>query len=124
MPDDKPNNLDKNEPKIYKEEEYNLMLEMIRNGLWKNVNLSKALHITEETIIEWKKRPEAIEAHRTAILKFVKRMDDPEKILRELGMDIEQDKALIENKILILPPELIKKYELPEPAPVTENNSQ
>jgi len=123
MTDEKSSNSSKIEPKIYKEEEFNLMLEMVRSGLWKNVNLVTALHIDEKTIIEWKKRPEVIEAHRSAILKFIKRVDDPEKLLRELGLDIEQDKALFENKILILPSEIIQKYELNEPSPDPKDSS-
>ncbi len=85
-------------PEVYKEEDFKLMLELVQSGIWKNVNLSRALHIDEDTIAKWKKRKEATTAHRQAILKFVKRRTDVEKILKELEMDLETDlPSLVQN---------------------------
>jgi L-rhamnose isomerase len=83
---------------IYKQEDFDLMLEMIKSGIWKNVNLSRALHIDEDTIAKWKKHQDAIDAHRQAILKFIKRRTDVEKILKELEMEVETDiPSLVQN---------------------------
>lgn len=106
----KPSNQSAVEPKIYKEEEFNLMIELIENGLWRNVNLTKALHVAESTIIEWKKRPEAQNAHRKAILKFIKRRTDAEKILKELDMEVDPDiGALIQNNFINLTDEQLRQ---------------
>lgn len=111
-------NLDKIEPKIYKEEEFNMMLELIENGLWRNVNLSKALHVAEETIIEWKKRQEAQQAHRRAILRYLKKRTDAEKILKELEMDIVPDTLQITSEQLII----IKETHGSETKPVADKS--
>jgi hypothetical protein len=75
----------------YKKEELALMLELIEAGLWRTGNLSKALHVDEKTIVEWKKRPEVQETHRKTILKWVKKRKDSEIALRELEVDTPQE---------------------------------
>lgn len=85
-------------PDIVKKDEFELMLELITQGLWKGVNLAAALHVNQDTITAWKKRPEAKDAHRRAILKFVRRRTDVEKILKELEIETEPDgPSLIQN---------------------------
>ena len=90
-------------PQIYKEQEYALMLEFIvKCGYWSDTNLATACHVERHTIADWKKRPEAIEAHRKAIMKFSQRRTDTEKILKELDMEISPDQpGLTQNNLLI-----------------------
>lgn len=85
-------------PGVYKQEDLSLMIELILSGLWRTVNLSKALHLDENTITAWKKRPEVQDAHRRAILKFLHKRQDAEKILGELDMETpaEQPKTLVQ----------------------------
>lgn len=78
-------------PGIYKTNELEAMIEMIDAGIWGTKNLSTALHVSQETIIQWKKRPEVQEAHRKAIRKFAKRRTDVEKILSELDVETPQE---------------------------------
>lgn len=83
-------------PQVYKEVDLALMIELILNGLWSTTNLATALHITRDTVIEWKKRPEVQEAHRKAILKFIKKRTDTENVLKELDVEIKTDPTLIQ----------------------------
>lgn len=85
-------------PRVYKEEDLALMIELIDGGLWSTTNLSNALHINRETIDIWKERKEVQEAHRKSILKWVKRRKDAEIALREMGVDTPQEapKTLIQ----------------------------
>lgn len=102
--------VDTSELKIIKEEEFNLMLELIENGLWRNVNLSRALHVVEETIIKWKKHPKVQEAHRRAILKYARKRTDVDKILKELDMEVEPDiNSLVQNNYFQLDDEQLNK---------------
>lgn len=78
-------------PGIYKTNELEAMIEMIDAGIWGTKNLSTALHVSQETIIQWKKRPEVQETHRKAIKKFAKRRTDVEKILSELDVETPQE---------------------------------
>lgn len=78
-------------PGIYKTNELEAMIEMIDAGIWGTKNLSTALHVSQETIIQWKKRTEVQEAHRKAIRKFAKRRTDVEKILSELDVETPQE---------------------------------
>ena len=94
----KTDNSGNKEPVIYKEVEFNTMIQLIEAGLWRNVNLAKALHVDDNTIRKWKDRREAIEAHQKAILKFVKRRTDAEKILQELEVEVASDpNTLVQN---------------------------
>lgn len=85
-------------PPVRKVVELKAMIEMVESGLWQTGNLVKALHVNEDTIVEWKKRPEVQEAHRLAIMKWVKKRKDAEIALREMGMDTPQEapKTLIQ----------------------------
>lgn len=110
MPDENIGNLGKTEAKIYKEEEYDTMIEMIKAGMWRNVNLVNALHVDEQTILKWKKRPEVIEAHKQTFIKFLKKREDVEKILKEIGMETEPDiDTLIQNNYLSLTDEQLNQ---------------
>lgn len=88
-----PNN-PKTTPQVYKQVEFNEMIELISSGLWGTTNLSKALHVDITTIVEWKKRPEVQEAHRQAIKKFLRRRTDVEKILSEMDVETPQEPSL------------------------------
>lgn len=84
-------------PQIYKQAEFDMMLQLISKGIWKNVNLANALHVNVNTITDWKKQPEAEKAHREAILKFAGRRTDVENILKELGMEIDSTEVPLLN---------------------------
>jgi hypothetical protein len=88
-------------PRVIKELELKMMIEMVEAGLWTGTNLAKALHVDKDTIGEWKKRPEVIAAHKKAILKFCRKRTDTDKILKELGIEIEPDDLSIQNNLLI-----------------------
>lgn len=88
-------------PQVYKENELKMMVELVENGLWSNVNLAKALGVNRDTITEWKKRPEVKKAYRKAILKYTSRRTDVDKILKELEIEIEPDDISIQNNLLI-----------------------
>lgn len=82
---------------VYKKQEFTSMLELISKGIWKNVNLANALHVSVDTITDWKRSPEAEKAHREAILKFAGRRTDVENILKELGMEIDSTEVPLLN---------------------------
>lgn len=90
------------QPQVYKQEELDLMFELIAAGVWRTTNLSKTLNVDMDTITAWKKRPEVIDARRKALLKFVKRRTDVEKILSEL--DFETPAEAPRNLTLIYQP--------------------
>jgi hypothetical protein len=85
-------------PEIQKEEEYSMMLKLIDRGLWRNVNLAKALHVDDETIAIWKKTKPVQKAYQAAVLKYLAKRKDEEKILAELEVDTPQEapKTLIQ----------------------------
>lgn len=87
-------------PGVYKADELEAMIEMIDAGLWGTKNLSTALHVSQETIIQWKKRPEVQDAHRRAIKKFIRRRTDVEKILSEMEVDTPQEKQNIQITVI------------------------
>lgn len=82
---------------VYKQAEFNMMLELIGKGIWKNVNLANALHVNVNTITDWKKLPEAEDAHRKAILKYADKRTDAESILKELGMELDSTEVPLLN---------------------------
>ena len=84
-------------PQVYKQTEFNMMLELIEKGIWKNVNLANALHVNVNTITDWKKQPQAEDAHRKAILKYADKRTDVESILRELGMELDSNEVPLIN---------------------------
>src|SRR5690606_16300172 len=85
------------DPQVYKQNELDLMIELIKAGDWKSTNLSKILNLDMNTVADWKKREDVQEAYRLTVLKFVKRRQDPEKVLSELGFDSDPDAPLIQN---------------------------
>ncbi len=92
---------------IYKEEEFNEMLSLIENEyVYSDTNLSAALHVDRSTIAGWKKRPEAIKAHKEAVKKALgerrrKGQLQYEKTLKELGVETEVDKLDLSLKVII-----------------------
>ena len=86
------------EPEILKTAEYELMLKLIDKGLWRTVNLARALHVDNDTVTAWKKTERVIKAHQDAILKFIGRRKDNEKILDELEVETpkEDPKTLVQ----------------------------
>lgn len=82
---------------VYKKQEFLSMLELISKGIWKNVNLANALHVNVDTITDWKRTPEAEDAHRKAILKYADKRTDAESILRELGMELDSTEVPLLN---------------------------
>lgn len=78
---------------MYKEEEFNLMLEFIELGLWRVTNLAKACNVDRDTIERWKKTKEAQRAYRRAsqaILKKRKNTGDVEKLMKELDYEVDK----------------------------------
>lgn len=82
------------EPRVYKEEEYGLMCELIQDGLWGTSNLAKVVGVDRETIDNWKARAEAQEAYFTAVknvLKKRKNRGEVEKEMKELDLEVAND---------------------------------
>jgi hypothetical protein len=94
---------------IYKEEEFALMCDFIRKGLFKDVNLATACHVDRDTIASWKKRKEAIQAHREALAKYLPRRKDEEKILAELGVETDPDKLEVKAELKVTGLEFLNK---------------
>lgn len=82
------------DPQVYKQNELELMIELVKAGMWKSTNLSKTLSLDMNTVAEWKKRKDVQEAYRETVLKYIKKRKDPEKILSEL--DIDSDPEVID----------------------------
>ena len=91
------------EPLVLKEEEYLVFLGLVGRGLWKNnVFIADLIQVNEETIASWKKRKEVIELRQVSVrgdLERWKRSSDPEKRLKEQGMEFETDKLNVSMKI-------------------------
>lgn len=82
------------ESQVYKAEEYGLMCELIKDGLWGTSNLAKVVHVDRETIDNWKARPEAQEAYSIAVKNVLKKRrnrGDVEKEMKELDLDVAND---------------------------------
>lgn len=113
------------QPQVYKQNELDLMIELVSAGMWKSTNLSKTLNVDMNTIAEWKKRVEVQKAYRETVLKFIRKRQDPEKVLQELDIDSEQDSPLIQNNYYNLSDERLdeviaakaRKIGITEPAP-------
>lgn len=91
-------------PEIYKEAEFQTMLKFIRLGMWRNTNLAKVCHVSLDTLTAWKKRPEVAIAYNEAVEWIVKKrksISDPEKIMKE--MDLEVDVTTSEHIIKVIP---------------------
>lgn len=83
-----------NLPQVRKEEEYNLMCDLIRDGLWGTSNLSRVVHVDRDTIDQWKIRPEAQEAYATAVKNVLRKRrnrGDVEKEMKELDLEVAND---------------------------------
>lgn len=90
-------------PQVYKEVEYADFINFIKQGLWKNNKLlAEVCSVNEDTINEWKKRPDAIAARKLSLadsLKTFKNRGDVEKRLNEIGMQFDPDK--VEAKLIV-----------------------
>jgi len=81
-------------PRVIKEEEYNLMCELIGDGLWGTSNLARVVGVERETIDIWKIRPEAQAAYSTAVRNVLKKRrnrGDVEKEMKELDLEVAND---------------------------------
>lgn len=91
------------EPQVLKEFEYSVFIDFVQQGLWKNNKLlSELCSVSDDTIIEWKKRKEAIKARQESLkdaLKTFKRNGDVEKRLKEQGMTFDPDKLDVSMKV-------------------------
>lgn len=91
------------EPLVLKENEYSVFLGLVARGLWKNnVFISDLVGVEEETIALWKKRNEVKALRQQSVNEDLgrwKRSSDPEKRLREQGMQFDPDK--VEARVLI-----------------------
>lgn len=80
-------------PRVYKELEYADFIDFIKQGLWRNNKLlAEICSVNEDTINEWKKRPDAIAARKLSLkdtLKTFKNRGDVEKRLKEQGMEFD-----------------------------------
>lgn len=80
-------------PRVYKELEYADFIDFIKQGLWRNNKLlAEICSVNEDTINEWKKRPEAIAARKLSLgdaLRTFKNRGDIEKRLKEQGMEFD-----------------------------------
>ena len=92
-------------PRIYKEEEFALMLKFVKLGLWGSSNLSKACGVDIGTIADWKKRPEVAVAYREAVEKVIRKrqnISDPERLMKELDLDVDMSlSSLTQNNIYV-----------------------
>ena len=82
-------------PQVLKLTEYYLMLEFISLGLWRSTNLAKACNVNIDSISDWKKRPEAQAAYREAVKSVMKKrkaIGDPEKLMKELQLEVDVDR--------------------------------
>lgn len=84
-------------PRVYKEEELANMIELIESGIWRTTNLSNALGINMETVDKWKLRPEVIQARRKSVKKWADKRVDADKVLKELGMEIDSAEVPLLN---------------------------
>lgn len=86
-------------PRVYKEVEYADFIDFIKQGLWKNNKLlAEICTVNEDTINEWKKRPDAIAARRLSLkdtLRSFKVKGDVEKRLKEQGMEFDNQSVNI-----------------------------
>lgn len=78
-------------PEVEKKQEYVTMLKLIDKGMWKNVNLAKALHVDDETISIWKKTKPVKDIYTAAVLRTMGKRKDVELTLREYGIETPQE---------------------------------
>jgi hypothetical protein len=90
-------------PRVYKEVEYADFINFISQGLWRNNKLlARICSVDEDTINEWKKRPDAIAARKESLqdsLRKWKRVGKVEDQLKEQEMEFDPEKT--EAKITI-----------------------
>lgn len=86
------------QPRVYKETEFRLMCEFIELGLWRTINLSRAVGCDQETIAKWKKMPEAQKSYQKAVKSILakrKIKGDVEKLMKEVNMEVDADEVNI-----------------------------
>lgn len=92
-------------PGVLKTTEFELMLRLVKLGLWRTMNLAKSCGVDPDTITKWKRRDEAKQAYRQAIEKVLKKRyntTDPEKLMRELDLEVDMSpSSLTQNNIYL-----------------------
>lgn len=93
------------EPQVQKEEEYSVFLGLVSRGLWKNNTfIADVVGVDDNTIATWKKRKEVKKLRRQSIsgdLDRWKRSSDPEKRLKEQGMEFDPDRVEAKVEIIV-----------------------
>ena len=93
------------EPLVQKEEEYAVFLGLVTRGLWKNNRfIADLVGVDEDTIIIWKKRKEVQSLRQQSVksdLERWKRSSDPEKRLKEQGMDFDAEKLDVNMEVIV-----------------------
>jgi len=90
-------------PQVVKKQDFETFIGFVEQGLWKNNKfIASLVGVEEETISAWKKQPRAVVARQQATkntLTSWKAKGDPEKRLKEQGMEFESDKLDVSMKI-------------------------
>lgn len=93
------------EPLVLKEEEYSVFLGLVSRGLWKNnVFIADLVGVNQETIASWKVRKEVVKLRQQSVsgdLDRWKRSSDPEKRLKEQGMEFDPDRVEAKVEIIV-----------------------
>lgn len=93
------------DPEVQKTEEYSVFLGLVARGLWKNNQfIADVVGVDDETIATWKKRSEVKKLRQQSIsgdLERWKRSSDPEKRLKEQGMEFDPDKVEAKVEIVV-----------------------
>lgn len=91
------------EPQVYKEYEYKLLIEYVSCGAWKNNKwLASVLGINEETVSTWKKTEPVIRARQKAVSGLLKDFTGRADVmarLAETGFKVETPKS--EEEIVV-----------------------
>lgn len=101
----KQSDLSDKQPLVLKEEEYSVFLGLVSRGLWRNNKfIADVIGVNEETIAAWKQREEVKKLRQQSIsgdLERWKRSSDPEKRLKEQGMEFDPDKVEAKVEIIV-----------------------
>jgi len=93
------------DPEVQKTEEYSVFLGLVARGLWKNNKfIADVVGVDDETIATWKLREEVKKIRQQSIggdLERWKRSSDPEKRLKEQGMEFDPDKVEAKVEIIV-----------------------
>lgn len=107
------------EPQVYKEREYQCLLDMVSQGAWRNNRaIASIVGVDENTLAKWKETEPIINARQkyinTKLLPdFIKKGDVKDR-LKEAGFDLAPDKLDITSGGEALTPLLVKFIDKPE----------